>query len=55
LKVRIQNQLASARPATFDVALLVEKSVLATDQKILSHNDKIEISKISILPPVCGG
>ena len=43
------------RNASFDVILL-EDSVFATEEKVLSESDFIKPgAQIAILPPVCGG
>ena len=55
VKSALENALRELNPA-FDDTELLNKSVLANNQKIYQDDDVIvESATIAILPPVCGG
>ena len=55
IKKMLASKLRQINPA-FNDEELVEKSVLADNQRILSHDEAITTPlSLAILPPVCGG
>ena len=55
VKIKLEKELSSKSPHS-EVSVLLSRSVLADENRILDDQDRIsEGMKLAILPPVCGG